>query len=136
MERIPHVLQSMWFKITCVKWRITCYKGFLVKTQVKSHCRKVVMEFLNPSYVFMAVGNISIKFPSVWDWLVPSTSNFHILRNLKSYESECLSRFWFPFSVTLSSVLTLCIVFTVVYFRYNRAFQYFFLYYLESFRLL
>ena len=20
MERIPHVLQSMWFKITCVKW--------------------------------------------------------------------------------------------------------------------
>jgi len=20
MERIPHVLQSMWFKITCAKW--------------------------------------------------------------------------------------------------------------------
>jgi hypothetical protein len=51
----------------------------------------------------------------------------NILRNLKSYESECLSRFWFPFSVTLSSVLTLCIVFTVVYFRYKRAFEYFFL---------
>ena len=50
-----------------------------------------------------------------------------ILRNLKSYESECLSKFWLPFSVTLSSVLILCIVFTVVYFRYKRAFEYFFL---------
>jgi Leucine-rich repeat (LRR) protein len=51
----------------------------------------------------------------------------NILMNLKSYESECLSRFWLPFSVTLSSVLILCIVFTVVYFRYKRAFEYFFL---------
>ena len=51
----------------------------------------------------------------------------NILRNLKSYESECLSKFWLPFSVTLSFVLILCIVFTVVYFRYKRAFEYFFL---------
>jgi Leucine-rich repeat (LRR) protein len=51
----------------------------------------------------------------------------NITRNLKLYESECLSKFWFPFSVTLSSVLILCIVFTVVYFRYTRAFGYFFL---------
>ena len=51
----------------------------------------------------------------------------NILRNLKSYESECLFKFWLPFSVTLSSVLILCIVFTVVYFRYKRAFEYFFL---------
>jgi hypothetical protein len=26
------------------------------------------MKFLNPSYVIMAVGNISIKFASVWVW--------------------------------------------------------------------
>jgi hypothetical protein len=31
------------------------------------------------------------------------------------------------FSVTLSSVLILCVVFSVVYFRYQRAFEYFFL---------
>ena len=36
------------------------------------------MEFLNPSYVIMAVGNISIKFASAWAWLVPSTSHFII----------------------------------------------------------
>ena len=51
----------------------------------------------------------------------------NILMNLKSYEIACLSKFWLPFSVTLSCVLILCIVFTVVYFRYKRAFEYFFL---------
>ena len=51
----------------------------------------------------------------------------HIIKNLKSYQSECLSKFWFPFSVTLSSVLILCTVFIVVYFRYKRALEYFFL---------
>ena len=51
----------------------------------------------------------------------------NIIRNLKSYERECVAKFWIPFSVTLSSVLILCKVFTVVYFRYQRAFEYFFL---------
>jgi hypothetical protein len=49
----------------------------------------------------------------------------NILMNLKLYESACLSKFWLPFSVTLSCVLILCIVFSVVYFRYKRASEYF-----------
>ena len=45
-------------------------------------------------------------------------------RKLELFESECLSKFWLPFSVTLSSVITICIIFTVVYFRYKRLFEY------------
>jgi hypothetical protein len=44
--------------------------------------------------------------------------------NLELFESECLSKFWLPFSVTLSSVITICIIFTVVYVRYKRVFEY------------
>ena len=51
----------------------------------------------------------------------------NIIRYLKSYQSQCLAKFWIPFSVTLSSVLILCKVFTVLYFRYKRVFEYFFL---------
>jgi len=47
-----------------------------------------------------------------------------IFRNLELFESECLSKFWFPFSVTLSSVITICIIFTVVFYRYKRFFEY------------
>lgn len=47
-----------------------------------------------------------------------------ILQNLELFESECLSKFWLPFSVTLSSVITMCIIFTAVYFRYKRFFEY------------
>ena len=46
-----------------------------------------------------------------------------IFRNLELFESECLSKFWLPFSVTLSSVITICIIFTVVY-RSKRVFEY------------
>ena len=44
--------------------------------------------------------------------------------NLELFESECLSKFWLPFSVTLSSVITICIIFTAVYVRYKRVFEY------------